>query len=369
MERHKPAMTMAFMQFAYAGMTLITRAALTHGMSAPVFIVYRQAIATLCLAPFAWVSKRRYGVSLGFKSFCQIFMAALIGVTINQNCYFQGLYYSSSATASATSNLIPAITFAMAASIGLEKVNIGSPRGQAKVLGTLCCVGGAMIMAFYKGPLLSDALRLDFKAQSHGFHSLFDPALPGGENWTMGCLFLFGSSICWSLWLNLQVSMARNYPDPISQSAWMCLFATFQSAILTLLVSGPDPNVWKLRLDFELLSCFYSGIVGSGLSFLIQAWCISERGPVYTAMFNPLCTVIVTIMACLFLHEQLYLGSMGGAILVVCGLYAVLWGKSKDLDSNKEERLRSERLNTRISGELEEPLLDKTSHNPKVAEV
>ncbi|ERN07158.1 hypothetical protein AMTR_s00019p00140850 [Amborella trichopoda] len=359
MERHKPAMTMAFMQFAYAGMTLITRAALTHGMSAPVFIVYRQAIATLCLAPFAWVSKRRYGVSLGFKSFCQIFMAALIGVTINQNCYFQGLYYSSSATASATSNLIPAITFAMAASIGLEKVNIGSPRGQAKVLGTLCCVGGAMIMAFYKGPLLSDALRLDFKAQT----------LPGGENWTMGCLFLFGSSICWSLWLNLQVSMARNYPDPISQSAWMCLFATFQSAILTLLVSGPDPNVWKLRLDFELLSCFYSGIVGSGLSFLIQAWCISERGPVYTAMFNPLCTVIVTIMACLFLHEQLYLGSMGGAILVVCGLYAVLWGKSKDLDSNKEERLRSERLNTRISGELEEPLLDKTSHNPKVAEV
>ncbi|CAN6725440.1 unnamed protein product [Malus baccata var. baccata] len=54
-------------------------------------------------------------------------------------------------------------------------------------------------------------------------------------------------------------------------------------------------------------------------------------------MFTPLCTVITTIVAAVFLHEELYLGSLVGGVAVVIGLYIVLWGKAKDQQKTKQE--------------------------------
>ncbi|KAM0833427.1 hypothetical protein ACQ4PT_064266 [Festuca glaucescens] len=42
----------------------------------------------------------------------------------------------------------------MAAVLEMETVRLATPSGQAKVFGTVVCVGGSMIMPFYKGPLL-----------------------------------------------------------------------------------------------------------------------------------------------------------------------------------------------------------------------
>ncbi|MQM05022.1 hypothetical protein Taro_037833 [Colocasia esculenta] len=50
------------------------------------------------------------------------------------------------------------------------------------------------------------------------------------------------------------------------------------------------------------------GVVGSGVTVWVQAWCISRRGPLFSAMFNPLCTVITTISAFILLHEELHIG-------------------------------------------------------------
>ncbi len=108
------------------------------------------------------------------------------------------------------------------------------------------------------------------------------------------------------------------------------------------------------------------GVFGSGVTFYLQSWCISVRGPLYSAMFNPLCTVITTVFAAVVLREELHVGrslslaciawtpvhfsahfcrgwssddtsffcsfilSLLGAIAVIAGLYVVLWGKAGD---------------------------------------
>lgn len=61
-------------------------------------------------------------------------------------------------------------------------------------------------------------------------------------------------------------------------------------------------------LNLPSLNVHMQGIIGSGVSYYIQSWSISRRGPLFSAMFSPLMTVIVTILACLFLHEELYIG-------------------------------------------------------------
>lgn len=55
---YKPALAMIGLQFTYAGVALFTRAALLKGLSPRVFVVYRQGIATLLIAPIAFASRR-----------------------------------------------------------------------------------------------------------------------------------------------------------------------------------------------------------------------------------------------------------------------------------------------------------------------
>uniref|UniRef100_A0A0A0LID6 WAT1-related protein n=1 Tax=Cucumis sativus TaxID=3659 RepID=A0A0A0LID6_CUCSA len=74
------------------------------------------------------------------------------------------------------------------------------------------------------------------------------------------------------------------------------------------------------------------GIVGSGAMVTVMAWCVRMRGPLYVSVFSPLMLLIVAIAGSLFLDEKLHLGSVVGAMLIVCGLYMVLWGKSKEMN-------------------------------------
>lgn len=57
-EANKPYIAMVFIQFVYAGMSLLSKAAINDGMNPYVFVVYRQAFATLALAPFAYYFER-----------------------------------------------------------------------------------------------------------------------------------------------------------------------------------------------------------------------------------------------------------------------------------------------------------------------
>ncbi|XP_049413116.1 WAT1-related protein At4g30420-like isoform X1 [Solanum stenotomum] len=378
-ETYKPTIVMIALQFMYAAITLCTRVTLVEGLSARVFVVYRQTIAFLLIAPIAFRPRRKTGnsICLGWKSFWLIFLAALIGVTINQNIYFSGLYYSSSTIASATGNLVPAFTFLMAWVMGLEKVQMKSLRSIAKVIGTILCVAGAVAMALIKGPKLLNSqfiptnglLLILGKENSDNLDS----------NWMLGVILLIASAICWSFWLILQVTLSADCPDHLCLTAWLCLFAAIQSGFATIFIE-PNINSWKITSSLELISCLCTGF-SSAVSFFGQAWCISHRGPLFSAMFNPLCTVIVTIFASTFMKEEMYTGSFVGSLAVIFGLYVVLWGKSKD---KKEENISVDEepvkqhniqettitiqdsnsdLITNCKIDLEEPLLTKISTN------
>ncbi|XP_057744087.1 WAT1-related protein At4g30420-like isoform X2 [Arachis stenosperma] len=302
-DRYLPVVAMVLLQVIYAGIAIGTRTVLVEGMSPRVFVVYRQLMATLVIVPVAYFSGRNSGSwSLSFRSFCLIFLASLIGVTLNQNLLYEGLYLVSSSVASAMANLLPALTFLIAALLRMESVNIGSWRGIAKIVGTVTCVSGAVSMALLKGPkLLNNSQKLP---PSNSF--LIGLGGPD-NNWFLGCLFLFGSSFCWSLWLILQVPASASHPNHLSLSAWMCLMAALQSGAVTLFLE-PHPAAWKFHTLLEFASTVYAGVMGSAVSFFVQAWCISRRGPLFSAMFTPLYTVITTIFAAIMLHETLYTG-------------------------------------------------------------
>ncbi|KAF4346531.1 hypothetical protein G4B88_016259 [Cannabis sativa] len=272
---------------------------------------------------------------------------AMAIVAINQNIYFQGLLLSSSSMASAMANL----------------VNIRSLRSLAKILGTIVCVSGAMSMALVKGPkLLNLPNNNDFVLGSNMSSSSNDH-----DDWILGCIFLFGAYCCWSTWLILQVPASACCPNHLCLAAWMCFMGTIQSAIIAFFLEK-DSHSWKFTTALEFGSCFFSGVFGSGVSFFVQAWVISQRGPLFSAIFNPLCTIIVTILAAIFLHEKIYTGGLVGAIGVIIGLYILLWGKAKDIKNVIKEEIHDPNLHKNTVHEqrkqhnIDDDYMEKGSH-------
>lgn len=81
----------------------------------------------------------------------------------------------------------------------MEKVNIRSLRTIAKIVGTLICVCGALSIALLKGPKLLNAENILPTKSIMAITSGSD------DSWLVGCVYLLGSSVAWSLWLILQV--------------------------------------------------------------------------------------------------------------------------------------------------------------------
>ncbi|KAG5407355.1 hypothetical protein IGI04_013474 [Brassica rapa subsp. trilocularis] len=338
-EEYKPVMAMILLQLCYAGVTLSARVTLVKGTSPRVFILYRQVFATIFIFPFLYFSS----------------------ITMNQNLYCEGIYLASSSTGSAMCNIIPALAFLISYLAGYETVNIRNVRGLAKISGTVLCVVGAISMTLLRGPkILNSESTLPLENSLLG-------DLTDQNMWLIGCLCVFASTVCYSLWLTFQVPVSAYYPDHLSLSAWMCLFGTIQCAVVTFFFDK-DPNAWIIHSYSELATCLYAGVVSSALAFTVQAWVISKRGPLFSAMFNPLCTVIVTILASLILKEEMFTGSLIGGICVIMGLYIVLWGKAEDVMINQEQRDITNNSEVKIqvedspntvncNGDLKNPLL------------
>lgn len=212
-----------------------------------------------------------------------------------------------------------------------------SKNGQAKVVGTIVCVGGAIVLTLYQGSVLVTML--------NGFKL---------NTWMLGALMLFGSSVFISIWITFQVPVARKYRAQVSLLAIMLLQGAVQSILVALLFK-PKASAWKLKWDIKLLAILYSGILCSGFALPLQMYCIRVKGPIVVAMFHPTTTIMIAILEHFILHTQFYLGSLLGAILIIAGLYMVLWGKAND-DCNTDNI-------TDCSIDNKEPLLQDGSYD------
>ncbi|KAB1215588.1 hypothetical protein CJ030_MR4G007965 [Morella rubra] len=319
---------MVLTQLAYGGANILTKIALEKGLNQLVFVVYRHIIAMLLLGPFAYVIERKHRPSLSFPVLTKIFLLASLGTTIHLNVYYAGLSYISPTVASALSNVIPSLTFVLAVILRMETVNITSARGQAKVLGTLICIVGALSFTFWKGRCLINGFvhRPLINICGTSTDGSACELSHGKDNWIKGSALILTSHIAWSGWLILQAVVSKVYPARLSLNVLICFFASLQSLFLALFFAR-NPILWKLEWNVQLLTIIYSGVVISALAYYLQTWCISNKGPVFAAMFSPLLLIVVGLFSAIGFAERIHLGSLVGAFLIILGLYCVLWAK------------------------------------------
>lgn len=325
-QKCKPYIAMISLQFGYAGMNIITKVSLNRGMSHYVLVVYRHAFATAVIAPFAIILERKVRPRITFRIFMQIFVLGLLGPVIDQNFYYAGLKFTSPTFSCAMSNMLPAMTFVMAVICRMEKLDIKKVRCLAKVLGTLVTVAGAMFMTLYKGPIVE----MVWSKYVHPRESYVTNTTGATDkDWLKGCILLVMATLAWASFFILQAITMRTYTAQLSLTSLICFVGTLQSIALTFVMEH-KPSVWTIGWDMNLLAAAYAGIVSSSIAYYVQGIVMQKKGPVFVTAFSPLMMIIVAIMGSLILAERIYLGGVLGAIVIVAGLYSVLWGKYRE---------------------------------------
>ncbi|XVF54160.1 hypothetical protein PTKIN_Ptkin05aG0158600 [Pterospermum kingtungense] len=317
-----PFAAMVAVECLDVGLTTLSKAAMSRGMSHFVFVVYSNALASTILLPTAFFFTRKKRAPITLSLLCKFFLLSIAGITMMQNCVFTGVSYSSPTLASALGNLIPALTFLLAVMFRMEKLELKSSKSRIKILGTLVSISGALIMTLYKGPAI-----LSPPAQPHSPSP--STMLTTPNNWIIGGFFI--ATACLSLSANIigQAAILKGYPSEITLITFYCLFGTIQCALVAL-IAERNPNAWKLSPDIELISVVYSALLGSVVTFGVIAWCIRRKGPVFVAMFKPLSVAVAAFLGFIFLGETLYIGSIVGAAIIVTGFYGVIWAQSKE---------------------------------------
>ncbi|XP_031100748.1 WAT1-related protein At3g30340-like [Ipomoea triloba] len=295
----KPGAAMIGVNFTLAVVNILFKIVLNRGANQMVLATYRQSISAIFLVPIACCIERG---------------------TLTTNLFLIGLKYTSTSFACAFINIVPINTFLLALLFRHERINIKCKSGKAKVLGTLICLIGAIVLTLHKGKPLTN----NNNASSQGVEAYHNT-----KSWIIGSLFLFAGSLTWSSWFLVQARVGPGFPYQYSCTTLKSFFGALQSAAFCFIIDR-NTSIWRLKGTLEIWTVIFSGIVGSGICYVAMSWCVKQKGPVFTSTFTPLIQIFAIVLGVSILHEQIYLGSILGSILVVVGLYTLLWGKSKD---------------------------------------
>nr|GMD21190.1 WAT1-related protein At3g30340-like isoform X2 [Ipomoea batatas] len=233
----KPGVAMIGVNFALAVVNILFKIVLNRGVKQLVLATYRQSISAVFLAPIACCMERQ------------------------------------------------------------ERINMKCKSGKAKVLGTLICLIGAIVLTLYKGkPLIN--------ASSQGLEANHNT-----KSWVIGSLFLFAGASTWSSWFLIQSWVGSGYPYQYSSTSIMSFFGAIQSTVLCFIIDG-NTSIWRLKGSLEILAVIYAGIVGSSICYVVMSWCVKQKGPVFTSTFSPFIQIFAIVLDVSILHEQIHLGSV-----------------------------------------------------------
>ncbi|TKY69836.1 WAT1-related protein [Spatholobus suberectus] len=319
-------------QFLEVGLNTLIKSANTNGMSNFVFIVYSNLLALFFLLPSTLLyHRKRAPPPIPTSILCRMFLLSCLSTAV-QTLMYTGIGYSSPTLSSAMVDLVPAFTFIFAIISRMEYLNLKLHSCQAKIIGTVISIAGALIVTLYKGmPLTGGSLRNIVLGGTGTYRSV-------QSDWLLGGSILAIASLCLSVLFIVQTWILKDYPEELVVTSICCIVVVILSAIVTLFAEG-NSRAWILRSDKELIAVFYSAIFVVSMRSVVSAWACRKKGPVYVAMFNPLGMVIALGMGVIFLGDSLYLGSVIGAATIGIGFYAVMWAlaQEKNMVNEKNE--------------------------------
>ncbi|CAL5391481.1 unnamed protein product [Camellia sinensis] len=190
-----PLIVVLFLQIINVGNTIITKAALSHGMHFSVLSCFRNIIASIAFLPIVFIQRHSLpNMTMGV--FLQILALGVLEPSLDHNLMYVGSKQTPASFLSCMAGVRPALTFIAAWIFRLEIVRFNQRRSQAKLLGTMIMAGGAIIIGLYSGPTISSSFHSDICEQDSGIK----------EDYIEGSTYVFISVVSFILYIILSQS-------------------------------------------------------------------------------------------------------------------------------------------------------------------
>ncbi|XP_038688884.1 WAT1-related protein At2g39510-like [Tripterygium wilfordii] len=341
MNQAKPYLLVIFLQWASGVLNIIAKAALNHGMSQHVLVVYRMAVASALIAPFAFFLERKSRPKMTLPIFSRIMLLSLLEPMAYHNLFYPGMKHTTANFGAAMFNIVPAITFIRAWIFSLESIYLTRLSSQAKVVGTIVTIGGAMLMSLVKGQ------HLNFPKINKG-HVHQIAANKG--HFTEGVVMIVSACFIGSAFLVLQAITLKSYPANLSLVALQCIMGMVESIILALAVEWGNSSVWCIYKDGIKLGSTsqHFGIAGTRNTRI-------HKTAFNFFDFSPGNIFCKNTNICRILR----------AFVIIVGLYLVVWGKSKDQIQQPEIDIGEPiQEATTMNGDRDTPTTDTENTEP-----
>ncbi|XP_028070200.1 WAT1-related protein At2g39510-like [Camellia sinensis] len=280
--------------------------ALSHGMHFSVLSCFRNIIASIALLPIVFIHRHSLpNMTMGV--FLQILALGVLEPSLDHNLMYVGSKQTPASFLSCMAGVRPALTFIAAWIFRLEIVRFNQRRSQAKLLGTIIMAGGAIIIGLYSGPTISSSFHSDICEQDSGIK----------EDYIEGSTYVFISVVSFILYIILSGKVVMKYPAPLALTAYVCLTRAIIDTGVALALEVRHKASWNIGALLYLLWLH-----------MFRIYLIKSKGSVFVTAFSPLSMILGILFEFIILGESVHLGSVIGAIPIIGGLFALLWGKS-----------------------------------------
>ncbi|KAF7829844.1 WAT1-related protein [Senna tora] len=191
---------------------------------------------------------RKVRPKMTFRIFSEIMLLAFVEIILDQCFTLLGMKLTSASFTSAVMNSVPSITFLLAVILRMERMKIKEMTCQAKVTGTVVTLGGALLMAMYKGPIL----HLMGSSNTHTAQpqNVSDPT---GSQWLMGSFFVLIACSAFAAFYILQAITLKKYQAEMSLATLICLVGSVQSVGVAAYMERHNPHAWALGWDLSVI--------------------------------------------------------------------------------------------------------------------
>ncbi|MGE7906813.1 DMT family transporter [Peribacillus sp. NPDC094092] len=156
----------------------------------------------------------------------------------------------------------------------------------------------------------------------------------GGSIWAL--LLALSSAILWAL-ANLIFKLKLKHCDSIQFTTWQMTIGAVGLLLYSLSFEHGESNWGWMPVVYIL----FSGIVASALAFVMWNRILSRTEASKAAISLLLVPVVGVISGCIFLHENLKIGTLAGILFVLVGIWIVnskSAHESHRVESNVEEK-------------------------------
>lgn len=283
------------MQLLFVGNAVIGKIALRSVTPATVLAVRAPAAAMLFLLLRTLLSRGPGWERVEGRDLWKLAGAGLLGVTLNQLLFFEGLQRSTATNAAVISATIPVLTAGLSIALRDERATA------RRLLGLATALGGAMIVVLFGRS--RGALRLELG---------------------LGELLLLGNATAYSLYLVASRPLFRRYR---TETAVTWIFAFGAAALLPL---GLRPLLRELPLAplGAYASLAYIVLGPSVAAYFLNGYALRRAPPSLVAVYIYLQPAIAALVASHWLGEALTPATLVGALFIGCGIALVALRRS-----------------------------------------